>query len=110
MKAFIIRDKHDKLYMSLKTFSKKNGDWVGTGFIELNDEDVGNSEMIKFSDDAPTVVDIMFGNPDDREDTTENLSTQIVASDIPIITENKVHELMKMLADKSAKNLDFIKC
>lgn len=52
----------------------------------------------------------MFGNPDDREDTTENLSTQIVASDIPIITENKVHELMKMLADKSAKNLDFIKC
>ena len=40
MKAFIIRDKHGKLYMSLKTFSKKNGDWVGTGFIELNDEDV----------------------------------------------------------------------
>ena len=51
----------------------------------------------------------MFGNPDDREDTTENLSTQVVASDIPIITENKVHGLMKMLADKSAKNLDFIK-
>ena len=65
MKAFIIRDKHDKLYMSLKTFSKKNGDWVGTGFIELNDEDVENSEMIKFSDDAPTVVDIAFCNPDD---------------------------------------------
>lgn len=65
MKAFIIRDKHDKLYMSLKTFSKKNGDWVGSGFIELNDEDVVNSEMIKFSDDSPTVVDIMFGNPDD---------------------------------------------
>lgn len=65
MKAFIIRDKHGKLYMSLKTFSKKNSDWVGTGFIELNDEDVVNSEMIKFSDDAPKVVDIMFGNPDD---------------------------------------------
>lgn len=65
MKAFIIRDKHGKLYMSLKTFSKKNGDWVGTGFIELNDEDVENSEMIKFSDDCPTVVDIMFGNSDD---------------------------------------------
>ena len=65
MKAFIIRDKHGKLYMSLKTFSKKNGDWVGTGFIELNDEDVENSEMIKFSDDVPTVVDIMFGNPND---------------------------------------------
>ena len=65
MKAFIIRDKHGKLYMSLKTFSKKNGDWIGSGFIELNDEDVENSEMIKFSDDCPTVVDIMFGNPDD---------------------------------------------
>ena len=65
MKAFIIRDKHGKLYMSLKTFSKKNGDWVGTGFIELNDEDVENSEMIKFSDDAPTVVDIAFCNSDD---------------------------------------------
>ena len=65
MKAFIIRDKHGKLYMSLKTFSKKNGDWVGSGFIELNEEDVENSEMIKFSDDVPTVVDIMFRNPDD---------------------------------------------
>lgn len=65
MKAFIIRDKHGKLYMSLKTFSKKNGDWVGSGFIELNDEDVENSEMIKFSDDSPTVVDIAFCNPDD---------------------------------------------
>ena len=65
MKAFIIRDKHGKLYMSLKTFSKKNGDWIGSGFIELNDEDVENSEMIKFSDDAPTVVDITFCNPDD---------------------------------------------
>lgn len=65
MKAFIIRDKHGKLYMSLKTFSKKNGDWVGSGFIELNDEDVENSEMIKFSDDAPTVVDIKFCNFDD---------------------------------------------
>lgn len=79
MKSFIIRDKHDKLYMSLKTFSKKNGDWVGSGFIELNDEDVENSEMIKFSDDSPTVVDIMFGNPDDclknasEQETDENV-------------------------------------
>ena len=48
-----------------KTFSKKNDDWIGSGFIESNDEDVEKSEMIKFSDDAPTVVDIAFCNTDD---------------------------------------------
>lgn len=81
MKAFIIRDKHGKLYMSLKTFSKKNGDWVGTGFIELNDEDVENSEMIKFSDDSPTVVDIAFCNPDD---CLNNASEQETDEDVDV--------------------------
>lgn len=80
--AFIIRDKHGKLYMSLKTFSKKNGDWVGTGFIELNDEDVENSEMIKFSDDSPTVVDIMFGNPDDCLKNDSEQETDVPDEDI----------------------------
>ena len=82
MKAFIIRDKHGKLYMSLKTFSKKNGDWVGSGFIELNDEDVENSEMIKFSDDAPTVVDIMFGNPDDCLNNSSEQETDVLDEDV----------------------------
>ena len=83
MKAFIIRDKHGKLYMSLKTFSKKNDDWIGSGFIELNDEDIENSEMIKFSDDAPTVVDITFCNPDDclnnasEQGTDENVDEDV---------------------------------
>ena len=82
MKAFIIRDKHDKLYMSLKTFSKKNGDWVGTGFIELNDEDVENSEMIKFSDDAPTVVDIAFCNTDDCLKNSSEQETDVTDEDV----------------------------
>lgn len=81
MKAFIIRDKHGKLYMSLKTFSKKNGDWIGSGFIELNDEDVVNSEMIKFSDDAPTVVDIMFGKPDDCLNNASEQETDVLDED-----------------------------
>lgn len=81
MKAFIIRDKHDKLYMSLKTFSKKNGDWVGTGFIELNDEDVENSEIIKFSDDSPTVVDITFCNTDDCLNNSSEQETDITDED-----------------------------
>lgn len=82
MKAFIIRDKHGKLYMSLKTFSKKNGDWVGTGFIELNDEDVENSEMIKFSDDAPAVVDIAFYNPDDCLKNVSEQETDVTDEDV----------------------------
>ena len=82
MKAFIIRDKHGKLYMSLKTFSKKNDDWIGSGFIELNDEDVENSEMIKFSDDEPTVVDIMFGNPDDWFKDASEQETDATDEDI----------------------------
>lgn len=82
MKAFIIRDKHGKLYMSLKTFSKKNGDWIGSGFIELNDEDVEKSEMIKFSDDAPAVVDIMFGNPDDCLKNVSEKETDVTDEDV----------------------------
>lgn len=82
MKAFIIRDKHGKLYMSLKTFSKKNGDWIGSGFIELNDEDVENSEMIKFSDDALAVVDIMFGNPDDCLKNVSEKETDVTDEDV----------------------------
>ena len=82
MKAFIIRDKHGKLYMSLKTFSKKNGDWIGSGFIELNDEDVENSEMIKFSDDAPTVVDIAFCNTDDCLKNVSEKETDVTDEDV----------------------------
>lgn len=82
MKAFIIRDKHGKLYMSLKTFSKKNGDWIGSGFIELNDEDVVNSEMIKFSDDSPTVVDIAFCNTDDCLKNVSEKETDVTDEDV----------------------------
>ena len=82
MKAFIIRDKHGKLYMSLKTFSKKNDDWIGSGFIELNDEDVENSEMIKFSDDAPTVVDITFCNFDDCLKNVSEKETDTTDEDV----------------------------
>lgn len=82
MKAFIIRDKHGKLYMSLKTFSKKNGDWIGSGFIELNDEDVENSEMIKISDNAPTVVDIAFCNTDDCLKNVSEKETDVTDEDV----------------------------
>ena len=101
MKAFIIRDKHGKLYMSLKTFSKKNGDWIGSGFIELNDEDVENSEMIKFSDDSPTVVDITFCSPVDCLKNETEKETDVTDKDVDKDNENIISDEKSETNDES---------
>lgn len=75
MKGFIIRDEDGQLYMSLKTFYKKNGNWIGGGFVKLNDDDVENSDMIKFTDEKPTVVELIFKKSDNcvKPDTDETI-------------------------------------